>query len=78
MAPTPLAERRAPVVYGKPFIVMEDEQKNTFVYERGTWIPHSSTIAECRKTCLVKELPQRVNRMIRYEVRSPEEPASAS
>jgi hypothetical protein len=64
-------ERIAPVVYGKPFIVLEDDQKNTFIYKAGNWIPHSASIAECRQACLVKELPQRVNRMVRYEVRSP-------
>jgi len=60
-----------PIVYGKPFIVAEDASKNTFVYKQGAWIPHDS-IAEIRKTCLVKELPQRLNNMIRYEVRAPE------
>lgn len=60
------------VTYGKPFIVAEDEKKNTFVYKAGEWIPHTESIAECRKTCLVKELPQRLGKMIRYEVRSPE------
>ncbi|MFM7074047.1 MAG: hypothetical protein ACKO38_19850 [Planctomycetota bacterium] len=73
-AAAPVYERRAPIVYGAPMIVMEDEQKRTFVYAQGSWVPHSATIAECRLTCLVKELPQRVNRMIRYEVRSPLSP----
>lgn len=63
--------QKAPVVYGKPFIVMEDEQHNTFVYSGGAWTPHSMTMAECRQECQVKELPQKVNRMTRYEVRSP-------
>lgn len=66
------SERRAPVVYGKPFIVVEDEAKNTFIYKSGEWVPHAATIAECRQTCQVKELPQRVNKMIRYEIRAPE------
>jgi hypothetical protein len=75
----PVAVREAPVVYekkppteyGKPFILMEDEQKNTFEYKAGAWVPHSMSIAERRHDCLVKELPQKVNRMIRYEIRCP-------
>jgi hypothetical protein len=67
----PAASRPAPIVYGKPFIVVEDEQKNTFVFQAGAWVPHTASIAECRQTCQVKELPQRVNKMIRYEVRCP-------
>jgi hypothetical protein len=70
--PPALAERQAPVVYGKPFVLMEDEQKNTFIFKAGTWVPHSASIAECRQTCQVRQLAQRVNRMIRYEIRSPE------
>jgi hypothetical protein len=66
------SERVAPTVYGKPFIVLEDGAKNTFVYKAGAWIPHDSSIAECRQSCQVKELPQRVNLMVRYEVRCPE------
>lgn len=62
----------APVTYGKPFIVAEDENKNTFFYQAGAWVPYGESIAECRKTCLVTELPQRLNKMIRYEVRSPQ------
>ena len=64
-------EKRAPIEYGKAFIVMEDEQRNTFVYKAGAWIPHSMSIAECRQDCQVKELPQKVNRMTRYEIRCP-------
>jgi len=68
--PTP-AERPPPVVYGKPFILLEDTEKNTFIFKTGNWIPYDASIAECRQTCKVKELPQRVNQMIRYEVRAP-------
>jgi hypothetical protein len=67
----PEVTERQTVVYGKAFIIMEDEQKNTFIYEGGAWVPHSSSIAECRQTCQVKELPQKVNRMTRYEIRCP-------
>jgi hypothetical protein len=66
--PVPV-ERMTPKVYGKPFIVVEDAAKNTFVYQGGNWVPHTASIAECKQTCLVKELPQRVNGRIRYEVR---------
>jgi hypothetical protein len=56
--------------YGKPFILLEDLQKNTFEYLHGAWVPHPKRIAECRLDCLVKELPQKLNKMTRYEVRS--------
>ena len=70
--PPEFTGRAAPAVYGKAFIVLEDEAKNTFVYKGGTWVAHTASIAECRQSCLVKELPQRVNKMIRYEVRCQE------
>jgi hypothetical protein len=70
--PPVVTERRAAVVYGKPFIVAEDEQKNTFVFQGGSWVPYTASIAECRQSCQVKELPQRLKSMIRYEVRCPE------
>jgi hypothetical protein len=70
------AVRREPVVYGKPFTVLEDADKNTFYFKAGAWIPYSASIAECRQTCKVKELPQRVNQMIRYEIRCPQEAQS--
>ena len=68
----PEFESQPAVVYGKPFIVLEDKEKNTFVYKAGNWVPYAESIAESRKTCQVKELPQRVNQMIRYELRCPE------
>lgn len=64
-------EKKAPIVYGKPFIVMEDAQRNTFVFKAGAWVSHEMSIAEFRQSCQVKELPQKVNGMTRYEVRSP-------
>ena len=67
--PPEVVERQQPKVYGKPFIILEDDAKNTFIYSAGAWIPHSASIAECRQLGQVKELPQRLNRMIRYEVR---------
>jgi hypothetical protein len=70
-APVPVLERKRPVAYGKPIVVLEDGQKHTFVYAGGQWIPHSKTIAECRQDCQVKELAQKINGMTRYEVASP-------
>jgi hypothetical protein len=65
------AEKKAPVVYGKPFIVLEDVHKSTFVYKGGQWINHTATIAECRQSCQVNELPQKINGMTRYEICAP-------
>jgi hypothetical protein len=59
------------VVYGDAFIVLEDQQKNTFVFEGGAWVPHSQSIAECHQGCQVTKLAQKVNNMTRYEVRAP-------
>jgi hypothetical protein len=67
--PPEIIERQLPKVYGKPFIVLEDTAKNTFIYSAGNWVAHSASIAECRQLGQVKELPQRLNQMIRYEVR---------
>ena len=66
-----LADLPQRVVYGKPFILMEDADKNTFIYRAGAWVPYESSIAECRQTCQVKALPQGVGKMTRYEVRAP-------
>jgi len=67
----PLVREIAPKpTYGKPFVLLEDLQKNTFEYLHGAWVPHPKRIDECRVDCLVKELPQKLNKMTRYEVRS--------
>lgn len=71
--PPATIESRAPVVYGKAFVVVEDQAKNTFVFKAGEWVPYGASIAECRQTCQVKKLAQPVNKMIRYEVRCPVE-----
>jgi hypothetical protein len=71
--PPEVTERVAPTVYGKPFIVLEDESKNTFTFKAGAWIPNEASIADFKQTCQVKELAQKVNRMTRYEVRAPQE-----
>lgn len=67
----PVYEPKPVVTYGQPFIVMEDEAKNTFVYQSGAWVPHTMSMAECHRSCQVKQLPQKMNRMTRYEVRAP-------
>ncbi|MGC3968487.1 MAG: hypothetical protein QM775_14250 [Pirellulales bacterium] len=70
--PPPPVQRPAPQpkpVYGPPFILLEDERKNTFEFVGGAWVPYARTIAECRLDCQVKELSQKVNKMTRYEVR---------
>ncbi|MGV3486316.1 MAG: hypothetical protein ACO1RT_17990 [Planctomycetaceae bacterium] len=67
----PVYERKEPVEYGNPFIVMEDAEKNTFAYNGSAWVGYRMTMAECRLECQVKELPQKVNGKVRYEVREP-------
>jgi hypothetical protein len=70
-APKVVYQRKPPIQYGKPFVLLEDGDKNTFEYAAGVWVPFGLTIAQCRKDCLVKELPQKVNDKTRYEVRRP-------
>lgn len=64
-------EKKVPVEFGRPFILLEDGQKDTFIYNGGQWTRHTKTIAECRHDCQVKELPQKINGMTRYEICSP-------
>jgi hypothetical protein len=64
-------EPKPPVQYGKPFVLLEDANLNTFEYVAGAWIPYGLTIAQCRQKCQVKELAQKVSGKTRYEVRSP-------
>ena len=70
--PSPVYEKKLPVQYGKAFVVMEDPQRNTFEFAQGAWVPFELSIAQCRQDCQVKELPQKVGGMTRYEVRRPE------
>lgn len=73
-APPPLEipQPKPRVEYGKPFTLLENESKTTFEYKTGAWVPYEMTIAECRlQNCQVKQLPQKVNSMTRYEVRLP-------
>ncbi len=69
--PKVVYEKKAPIVYGKAFVVLEDESKGTFRFDNGAWVPYAMSIAQCRRECLVNELPQKVNRMTRYEIRLP-------
>src|SRR3954453_9505537 len=64
-------ERKPKVTYGKAFILLEDAQKNVFVFNAGQWVQYEKSIAQCRQDCQVKELPQRINNMTRYEVCEP-------
>lgn len=70
VAPAPV-EKKPPVVYGKPFVLMENDQRATFIYSGGQWVPYDKTIAQCREDSQVQELAQKINGMTRYEVRSP-------
>ena len=67
----PVYEPKPPVEYGKPVMVLEDTKRKTFEYKSGAWVPFSMTIAECRLTCQVKQMPQKINQMTRYEIRCP-------
>ncbi len=69
-----IVEKKPPVIYARPITVLEDEAKNTFEFQQGAWVPFPMSIAESRRECLVKELPQKVNRMTRYEIRCPVSP----
>ncbi len=77
LTPLEIPQSRPPIEYGQPFTLLEDQSKTTFEFKTGSWVPYEMTIAECRQhSCQVKELPQKVNRMTRYEVRRPlDEPA---
>lgn len=58
-----------PKQYGKPYVVMEDDRKQTFIFDGGSWVAYDRSIAQCRADqCQVKQLAQRVNNMTRYEV----------
>lgn len=64
-------ERRPPVRCGKPISLLEDAEKNAFTFSAGQWKPFDKSIAACRVDCLVKELPQKINGLIRYKVSAP-------
>ena len=66
-----IPEKKIPIEYGKAFVLLEDVEKNAFIYKGGQWVRHTASIAECRQDCQVKELPQKINGMTRYEVRAP-------
>lgn len=72
LAPPPPIQAKPPVRYGQPFLLLEDANKNTFIYADGAWNPYDLSIAECRRVqCKVTELSQKVNKMTRYEIRCP-------
>jgi hypothetical protein len=52
-------------------VLLEDEDLKTLQFLNGAWVSYPKNIAECRLECEVKLLPQKVNRMSRYEVRCP-------
>jgi len=52
-------------------MLLEDGQKNVFIYNAGQWVRYERSIAECRQDCQVKQLSQRINAMTRYEVCAP-------
>jgi hypothetical protein len=66
-----IPQPKPPKIYGKPFIILEDEQKNAFKYGNGAWLPYPMTILQCRQEGVVEQLPQKINGMTRYEVRLP-------
>ncbi|REK06827.1 MAG: hypothetical protein DWQ37_22580 [Planctomycetota bacterium] len=70
--PIVIPPSKPPIEYGDPVTLLEDRSKATFEFKSGTWVPFDMSIAECRRNdCEVKELPQKVKQMTRYEVRFP-------
>jgi hypothetical protein len=65
---TAVPEKKTSVAFGKPVLLLEDGEKNVFVYSAGQWVAYNRTIAECRVDCQVKQLPQTIKGMTRYEV----------
>lgn len=65
-----LSVTKTKVTYGKPIILLEDNQKQAFVYRGGQWVHYEKSIAECRLDCQVKQLLQKINGRTRYEVSS--------
>ena len=71
-------EKKPPVVYDKPFVLLEDAQKNVFIFKAGQLIQHAKKIAEYRQDSRVKELPQKINDLTRYEIQCPRSEAGDS
>jgi hypothetical protein len=69
--PSLVREPAVKVQYGKAFILLEDENKNTFEFVGGNWVPYARTISECRQDCNVTQLSQKLGKNTRYEVREP-------
>jgi hypothetical protein len=49
-------------------LLLEDAQKKVFSFKNGQLIDHAKTIAEYRLDCRVKQLPQKINGLTRYEI----------
>lgn len=69
--PIIIPERKPPVQYAAPVVVLEDQHKQTFEFVSGAWVPFEMSIAQCRESCRVTELSQKIKGMTRYEVRRP-------
>jgi hypothetical protein len=67
----PVLSPKPKVVYGQPIVLLEDIQKNVFIYRSGQWVQFDKSIAECRVNCQVTELSQKIKGMTRYEVCEP-------
>lgn len=67
----PPYEPPVPVELGKPFMVLEDAQRSVFEFKGGQWVRFGMSIAEIRRVGEVKQMPQKINAMTRYEVRTP-------
>ncbi|HND52335.1 MAG TPA: hypothetical protein PLV92_08055 [Pirellulaceae bacterium] len=70
-APLPAYQPPPVITYGPVVLVLEDEQGRTFEFQNGAMVPFGMSMAECRRTCQVKELAQKIKEMTRYEVRRP-------
>jgi hypothetical protein len=64
-------EKPRPVVYGKPFLVLEDAKKAVFVIKDAQLVAHEKTIAAYRRDSRVQEMPQKIKGLTRYEICSP-------
>ncbi len=66
-----VVEKPRPVVYGKPFLVLEDSHKKVFVIQGAQLVPHDKSIAAYRSDSQVTEMAQKIKGLTRYEIRAP-------
>ena len=66
-APATIPRPKA-IEYGKPFVVLEDGRKNVFVIQDGKLVSHATSIADYRRNSRVKEMPQKIKGLTRYEI----------